>query len=159
MSSFETELRTHIRQLRGYARYLMADQHAAEDLLQDTLLKAWEHASAYTLGTNMASWLSVIMLNLFRSQRKTRIKYIFVTLDATTEKVSDLRQQEHRAELMLLDKLFEKLTEDDRTLLVESAVGDEAYTVLARRRNVSVGAVKSRVIRARAKIKRLQSAA
>ena len=60
----------HIPQLRRYARALTRDYTAAEDLVQDTLERAWRRIGLWRLGSDLRAWLFTIMHNLYVNQLK-----------------------------------------------------------------------------------------
>jgi RNA polymerase sigma-70 factor (ECF subfamily) len=60
-ADFKTEMVALIPNLRGFARGLCGDATFAEDLAQDTLIKAWNSRTSYTPGTNLRGWLSMIL--------------------------------------------------------------------------------------------------
>ena len=64
------ELLDHVRALRAYARSLCGNPTEADDLTQETLLRALNSASQYQPGTHMKSWLFTIMRNRFYTNRK-----------------------------------------------------------------------------------------
>ena len=65
---FKTELLKQLPALRAFARSLCGDPARADDLTQDTLLKAWANKQSFTPGTNMKAWLFTILRNGFYSE-------------------------------------------------------------------------------------------
>ena len=69
----QEELVGHVPALRAFARSLANDASHADDLVQETVLKAWSNLDSYTEGTNMRAWLFTILRNTFYSEfRKFR---------------------------------------------------------------------------------------
>ncbi|MDG2531573.1 sigma factor [Caulobacter endophyticus] len=66
--AFKAELVEVLPRLRAFARSLAGDAHAADDLVQDTLLKAWNARESYVVGTNMKAWAFMILRNQFYHQ-------------------------------------------------------------------------------------------
>src|SRR4030081_2867919 len=67
---FKTELLGLVPFLRAFARSLTGNQEAADDLAQETLVKAWQSRASFIPGTNLKSWLFTILRNQFYSDRR-----------------------------------------------------------------------------------------
>ena len=67
---FKTELLSLVPFLRAFARSLTGNQEAADDLAQETLVKAWQSRSSFIPGTNLKAWLFTILRNQFYSDRR-----------------------------------------------------------------------------------------
>src|SRR3954468_19536067 len=67
---FKTELLGLVPFLRAFARSLTGNQEAADDLAQETLVKAWQSRSTFIPGTNLKAWLFTILRNQFYSNRR-----------------------------------------------------------------------------------------
>ena len=67
---FKTELLGLVPFLRAFARSLTGNQEAADDLAQETLVKAWQSRSSFIPGTNLKAWLFTILRNQFYSDRR-----------------------------------------------------------------------------------------
>src|SRR5690348_9171197 len=68
-------------ELRRYARNLTRNSADAEDLLQDTLLRAYTKFHLWQPGTNIAGWLSVVMKRVFLSQCERRTRYVAMPIE------------------------------------------------------------------------------
>jgi RNA polymerase sigma-70 factor (ECF subfamily) len=62
---FKTELLSLVPFLRAFARSLTGNQEAADDLAQETLVKAWQSRASFIPGTNLKAWLFTILRNQF----------------------------------------------------------------------------------------------
>ena len=62
----------HIPRLRRYARALAGDRHSADDLVQDTLERAWTKFHLWRPGSDLRAWLFAIMHNVFVNQMRSR---------------------------------------------------------------------------------------
>ena len=72
---FKTQLALVIPQLRAFGRSLSGNRDTADDLVQETLLKAWTARDRFGAGTNMRAWTFIILRNLYLSQmRRTRFR-------------------------------------------------------------------------------------
>ena len=72
---FKTQLAQVIPHLRAFGRSLSGSRDLADDLVQETLLKAWAARKRFQAGTNMRAWTFIILRNLYLSQmRRARFK-------------------------------------------------------------------------------------
>ena len=69
-TDFKAELAQVIPQLRAFGRALSGNRDLADDLVQETLMKAWAARSRCQAGTNMRAWTFIILRNLFLSQMR-----------------------------------------------------------------------------------------
>jgi RNA polymerase sigma-70 factor (ECF subfamily) len=68
---FAAQLEARIPQLRGYAYTLVKNRDLADDLVQDTLLRAWASRSIFVPGTNLKAWMFTILRNRFLDYLRT----------------------------------------------------------------------------------------
>src|SRR3546814_11723218 len=74
-SDFKRELAAVIPHLRAFGRSLSGNRDVADDLVQETLLKAWAARSRFQAGTNMRAWTFIILRNHYLSQmRRSRFR-------------------------------------------------------------------------------------
>ena len=66
--TFSTQLLALVPSLRAFDMSLLGNRDRADDLTQDTILKAWTHMDSFKEGTNLRAWLFTIMRNSFISQ-------------------------------------------------------------------------------------------
>jgi len=66
--TFSTQLIALVPNLRAFGMSLLGNRDRADDLTQDTILKAWTHMDSFKEGTNLRAWLFTIMRNSFISQ-------------------------------------------------------------------------------------------
>ncbi len=121
-SRFEAEALEHMDALYGLALRMTRNERDAEDLVQDTCLKAYQHFDKYTSGTNCKAWMFKILTNTFinRYRRKQRQKTVF----AEDMEVSPIERLPARSENPL-DRPV-----DDQTELFERLFGDEVTKAL-----------------------------
>jgi RNA polymerase sigma-70 factor, ECF subfamily len=74
MNSFQDQLVEQLPHLRSYARLLARDRQWADDLVQETAVRALSNAHQFTLGTNMRAWLSMILRNQFYNDLRYRAR-------------------------------------------------------------------------------------
>ncbi len=159
---FEREFMPLIDDLYNYAFRFVRGEAEANDLVQDTMLKAWTSITSYRAGTNAKAWLFTILKNLFindyrkRSRRGKQVDY---------EEVITYRDGETNANLMgyldmryeLYDQLLEdemmvaldQLPDDFKEVLLLADRDDWKYEEIAEFQEVPIGTVRSRLFRAR----------
>ncbi len=150
-NEFESVAMPHSRSLLRVARRLATDPAVAEDLVQETLLRAWRSFDQFERGTNARAWLFRILFNAFYAQgRKARSSPVLVSLDPLGPDVP----VRGPADFSLLDsaalsRAFDGLSEEHQTVLllgvVEGFTCREAADIL----EVPIGTVMSRLSRAR----------
>lgn len=155
------DLLAAIPRLRRYARVLTGEASRADDLVQDTLARAWEKRAMWQAGTDLRAWLFTVMHNVFMNQRAlARRDARNVTLDSDDEHRDAWQfavqpgQQAH-VELKETLALFGRLPADQREVLVLAAVEEMRYEEIAAVLDIPVGTVMSRLSRAREKLRRI----
>ena len=71
-STLRDQLVAEIGSLRAFAVSLCGDKERADDLVQETLFKAWNHLESFKEGTNLKAWLFTILRNTYFSERRKR---------------------------------------------------------------------------------------
>lgn len=147
---FYTELEHITPHLRAFARTLCGCRERADDLAQETLLKAWAARESYRAGTNFKAWTFTILRNQFYSEaRRARFTGEY-DQDMAERTLSGHGNQEHAVELTDVLRALETLPAANREALILAAVGDLAYEEIAEICDIALGTVKSRICRARA---------
>jgi RNA polymerase sigma-70 factor (ECF subfamily) len=155
------ELLAAIPRLRRYARVLSGDAHRADDLVQDTLARAWEKRALWQAGSDLRAWLFTIMHNVFVNQRAlARRDARNVSLDGDPEggeawQIPVRAPQFGRVELLELMQQVGRLPSDQREVLLLAAVEELRYEEIAAVLSIPVGTVMSRLSRAREKLRRM----
>jgi RNA polymerase sigma factor (sigma-70 family) len=142
----------HAQGLLRFALRLRLPRPTAEDLVQETLLRAWRAFSQFETGTNSKAWLFRILLNAFYEQgRRLKTSPETVPMKERGESSQVLEQLEVR-------QAMDALPEEQRTALmlsvVEGFTGSETAQILS----VPIGTVVSRVSRARQSLREKLSA-
>ena len=147
---FKVELAQVIPHLRAFGRSLSGSRDLADDLVQETLLKAWAARERFQAGTNMRAWTFIILRNLFLSQmRRARFKGEWD--DFTAGKLlAAPAGQDRQVELSDLQRALLQLPQAQREALILVGAGGFAYEEAAAICNCAVGTIKSRVARGRA---------
>lgn len=149
------QLVSHLPALRAFALSLTREGAAADDLVQDTIVKAWTNMDKFQTGTNLRAWLFTILRNTFYSaRRKTRREV------SDTDGIHAARQAtrpDHDGRLALKDfrVAFQKLPDEQREALILVGASGFSYEEAANMTGVAVGTVKSRANRGRRKLTEL----
>ena len=146
---FRTQLAAVIPQLRAFGRSLSGNRDAGDDLVQETLLKAWAARDRYEAGTNLRAWTFIILRNLFLSQmRRNRFRGEWDDLIADKVLSAPASQDKH-VELGDVQRALQYLPETQREALILVGAGGFSYEDAAEICGVAVGTIKSRVARGR----------
>lgn len=146
---FKTLLAGVIPHLRAYGRSLSGNPDLADDLTQDTMVKAWASRDRFERGTSIKAWTFVILRNTFLSQmrrNKFRGEYDEVTVERT---LSTPASQEDSGEMADLQRALMELPQDQREALILVGAGGLSYEEAASICDCALGTMKSRVSRAR----------
>ena len=149
-TEFKTQLAQVIPHLRAFGRSLSGSRDLADDLVQETLLKAWAARDRFQAGTNMRAWTFIILRNLFLSQmRRARFKGEWD--DFTADRLLAMPAgQDRQIDLSDLQRGLLQLPQAQREALILVGAGGFAYEEAASICNCAVGTIKSRVARGRA---------
>jgi RNA polymerase sigma-70 factor (ECF subfamily) len=155
----QPELVAAIPRLRRYARVLTGESSRADDLVQETLARAWEKRRLWAAGTDLRAWLFTIMHNVFVNQRATsRRDSMHVSLDdednGVSRELSVRSNQASRVELAEVVRELSRLPTEQREVLVLAAVEELRYEEIATALAIPIGTVMSRLSRAREKLRR-----
>lgn len=154
---FKEELTRVIPHLRAFGRSLSGNRDLADDLVQETLLKAWGARARFQAGTNMRAWTFIILRNLFLSQmRRARFKGDWDELTASRVLAAPAGQ-EHHVELGDMQRALLHLPQPQREALILVGAGGFAYEEAAEICGCAVGTIKSRVARGRVALEALLS--
>lgn len=143
------ELVEHLPAMRAFAISLTRNSATADDMVQDTLVKAWTNIEKFQQGTNMRAWLFTILRNTFYSSRRK-----------TKREVSDIDgvhtnglavKPDHDGHLQMKDfrDAFAQLSDEQREVLLLVGASGFSYEEAAEMCGVAVGTIKSRTNRAR----------
>ena len=148
---FERVAMPHSPSLLRVARQLARDAPAAEDLVQDTLLRAWRSFDQFQTGTNAKAWLFRIMFNRFRAvRRKVRGRAVTVSLDqAGAEPNGPGEPGLALNEMAAITQALAALSPEHRTVLLLGVVEGFSCRELAEILSIPIGTVMSRLSRAR----------
>jgi RNA polymerase sigma-70 factor (ECF subfamily) len=135
--------------LRAFARSLCGNPEMADDLAQETLVKAWQAREMFAPGTNLKAWLFTILRNQFYSDRRRAWRQAPWDQDAAERIPGSAGEQTWAAELSDTARALTSLSDEQREALILVGAGGFSYEDAAAICHCAVGTVKSRVARAR----------
>jgi len=154
-ADFKDQLAQVIPHLRAFGRSLSGSRDLADDLVQETLLKAWAARKRFQAGTNMRAWTFIILRNLFLSQmRRARFKGEWDEITASKILAAPASQDKH-IELGDMQRALMHLPQPQREALILVGAGGFAYEEAAEICGCAVGTIKSRVARGRVALESL----
>ena len=154
-ADFKDQLAAVIPHLRAFGRSLSGSRDLADDLVQETLLKAWAARLRFQAGTNMRAWTFIILRNLFLSQmRRARFKGEWDDITAAKILAAPASQDRH-IELGDMQRALMHLPQPQREALILVGAGGFAYEEAADICGCAVGTIKSRVARGRVALEAL----
>lgn len=158
---FNEEIIPHLDALYNFGLRLTSDPNDAEDLVQDTIVKAYRFFSSYEKGTNAKAWLFRILKNSYinnyrkKSKKPQEVDYdevatFYETIRAERTETSDLEDKMFR-ELIDDDisNALDEIPEDFRTVVLLCDVEDFTYEEIANMLDVPIGTIRSRLHRGR----------
>src|SRR5688572_4639680 len=154
---FAREALTYVDSLYGTALRLTRRPADAEDLVQETFLKAFRAAAQFEPGTNLKAWLFTILHNTFRNIRRHDVRNPIDVDSETVEQAADLVGLEHTPEQLLtratldadLQAALDALPDAFRQAVWLRDVEEFSYAEIARMLGVPIGTVMSRISRGR----------
>jgi RNA polymerase sigma-70 factor (ECF subfamily) len=146
-----------VPRLRAFAISLCGNVDRADDLVQETLLRALSHIDQFEPGTNMSAWLFTILRNLFRSEYRKRRREVEDDDGSYAESLKSQPEQTGRLEFRELPGALAKLPADQREALILVGASGLSYEEAAAICRCPIGTIKSRVNRARGRLAELLS--
>jgi RNA polymerase sigma-70 factor (ECF subfamily) len=149
------DLVAHIPAPRAFARSLCGNRNVADDLVQDTLVKAWTKIDQYATGTNLRALLFTILRNTFYSLQRKRKREVADPDGIFAASLCDAPTHDARLAFREFRAAFHKLSAEHREVLTLVGVSGLSCEEAADIMGVAVGTVKSRANRARARLAEL----
>ena len=135
--------------LRAFAISLTGNVEHADDLVQETVLKAWAASDSFRPGTNLKAWLFTILRNHNSTQFRKRRREVEDVDGAMAANLASKAEQEGHVALMEMQEALVKLPEDQREAVLLVGAAGFSYEDVAEMCGVAVGTIKSRVSRGR----------
>ncbi|MBZ0090866.1 MAG: RNA polymerase sigma factor [Sulfuricellaceae bacterium] len=158
MERIDHLIEEQIPRLRRYARALTGDGCRADDLVQDTLERAWGRLNLWRRGSDIRAWLFTIMHNVYVNEvRKSRAAGFSVELDDEALQVSVRASQEDALVLRDLTAALRSLPFEQREVLLLAGLEQMPYKEIANVLNIPSGTVMSRLARGRERLRELMA--
>jgi RNA polymerase sigma-70 factor (ECF subfamily) len=166
VEAFETLIAGHLATVRRFARAFTRDDHDADDLAQEALVKAYRSVRQYRPGAAFSTWLYAIVRNAFLDGARSRlgrerrhVEPLASAADATDDGAiaPDTRLQGEDDRRLVWDGL-RRLPVEFRTALVLCDIEGLSYEEAAEVERIPIGTVRSRVSRGRAQLRKILSA-
>lgn len=149
----EDEIVACIPSLRRYARGLASEREHADDLVQDTLERAWSKFPMWQRRGDARAWMFGIMHNLFIDRVRSQRSKPEDSVGDDLPEVPDRATQSDRLEVRDLDRLLQRLPTEQREVLLLVGVEELSYLDVAKALGVPIGTVMSRLSRARERLR------
>ncbi|MBV9286699.1 MAG: sigma-70 family RNA polymerase sigma factor [Hyphomicrobiales bacterium] len=151
-TSFKDELIAEIKNLRAFAISLSGSVSLADDLVQETLLRAWSKSDKFQPGTSLRAWLFTILRNIYYSNYRKRAREVQDSEGAYARRLIVSGDQESHLDLEDFRKALAKLPAEQREVLTLVGASGLSYEEAAAICDVEIGTIKSRLSRARSKL-------
>lgn len=145
----------HLPALRAFALSLARNGAAADDLVQDTILKAWTNIEKFEPGTNLRAWLFTILRNTFYSSRRKVSREVADVDGIHAARLSQKPDHDGRLAMTDFQAAFAKLPDEQREALILVGASGFSYEEAAGMCACAVGTIKSRANRGRRKLSEL----
>src|SRR5450755_2238714 len=155
--SLRDDILASVPSLRAFAISLSGNGDRADDLVQETLLRALANIDSFQPGTNMAAWLFTILRNHCRSEYRKRRREVEDGEGRYAETLKTQPEQYGHVEFREFREALAKLPSDQREALVLVGASGFSYEEAAHICECAVGTIKSRVNRARTRLAELMS--
>lgn len=143
--------------LRAFAISLCGNADRADDLVQETLIRALANINSFEPGTNMSAWLITILRNLYRSEYRKRRREVEDATGGYAERLRSLPEQEGHVEMLEFHAALAKLPTEQREALILIGALGFSHEEVANICGCAIGTIKSRVNRARSHLADLLS--
>ncbi len=156
-SPLRDDLVAAIPNMRAFAISLCGNRDRADDLVQEALVKAWNHLNSFEVGTNLKAWLFTILRNAYFSELRKTKREVSDSDGVMAARVAIPAEQHAHLDLKDLSYALAKLPADQREALILVGAEGFSYEDAASISGCAVGTVKSRVNRARTKLAELMA--
>ena len=143
------ELVEHLPAMRAFAISLTRNSSVADDMVQDTLVKAWTNIEKFKAGTNMRAWLFTILRNTYYSNRRKSKREVADVDGVITENLAEKPAHDGHMQMADFRRALAKLSDEQREALLLVGASGFSYEEAAGMCGVAVGTIKSRINRAR----------
>jgi RNA polymerase sigma-70 factor (ECF subfamily) len=145
----------HLSALRAFALSLTRNGSSADDLVQDTIVRAWTSFDRFEAGTNLRAWLFTIQRNLFYSSRRRAVREVPDPDGLFSAGLAEKPAHDGRLALRDFAAAFSLLPVEQREALILVGASGFSYEEAAETCGVAVGTIKSRANRGRKRLAEL----
>jgi RNA polymerase sigma-70 factor (ECF subfamily) len=154
MTPDDQQLLSWVPRLRRYARALAGNRDDADDLVQDTLERAWAKSALWRGVADMRGWLFSIMHNLHVDGVR-RPRLATQSIDDDTPEIAMAPAQGERLAVLDLQAALDQLPVEQKEIVLLVALEDMAYADVAKALGIPIGTVMSRLSRGRERLRAL----
>ncbi|MDF1633567.1 RNA polymerase sigma factor [Mycoplana sp. MJR14] len=154
-NTFKRELLSILPSLRAFAISLVGRHHEADDLVQDTIMKAWAKQDQFEMGTNMKAWLFTILRNELYSKLRKRGREVQDSDGVLTANLAQHPAQYGKLDMQDFRRALEQLPDEQREAIILVGASGFSYEEAAEISGCALGTIKSRVNRARQKLQEI----
>jgi len=156
-SQITADLLSVIPNLRAFAVSLCGNIDRADDLVQETLVKAWSNIGSFVEGTNLRAWLFTILRNIYYSEYRKRRREVADPDGTFAAKLATAPAQSGHMDLLDFRAALQQLPSDQREALILIGASGLSYEEAAGICGSAIGTMKSRVNRARSRLAEMLS--
>jgi RNA polymerase sigma-70 factor (ECF subfamily) len=156
-SQITADLLSVIPNLRAFAVSLCGNLDRADDLVQETLVKAWGNIGGFVEGTNLRAWLFTILRNIYYSEYRKRRREVADPDGVFAAKLATAPAQSGHMDLLDFRTALQQLPGDQREALILIGASGLSYEEAAGVCGCAIGTMKSRVNRARSRLAEMLS--
>jgi RNA polymerase sigma-70 factor, ECF subfamily len=156
-SQITADLLSVIPNLRAFAVSLCGNLDRADDLVQETLVKAWSNIDTFVEGTNLRAWLFTILRNIYYSEYRKRRREVADPEGTFAAKLATAPAQSGHMDLLDFRAALQQLPSDQREALILIGASGLSYEEAAGICGCAIGTMKSRVNRARSHLAEMLS--
>ncbi len=158
MTNFDSLIEEHIPRLRRYARALAGDRARADDLVQDTLERAWGKFHLWRRGSDLRAWLFSIMHNVYvNSVRKNSTAPMLLPLEDDALDVPVRAAQDDGLQVRDVHAALGCLPQEQREVLLLVGLEEMRYEEVAKVLDIPLGTVMSRLSRGRERLRQIMA--
>lgn len=150
--TFKQAMLAALPSLRAFALSLSGRPDRADDLVQETVMKAWAKQDDFRLGTNMQAWLVTILRNSYYTQMRKRGREVQDSEGTFTSRLSVAPSHDGVMDMADFRRALNDLPADQREALLLVGASGFSYEEAAEICGCAIGTVKSRVSRARTRL-------
>ncbi len=154
-ATFSDDVIQNLSHLQNFARRLARNRSVADDLVQDTVLRALTHADQFQAGTNLRAWLTTILRNTYMNEKRREKRFPSTEIDMEAILPAAHGEQEWHLRMREVEARFATLPLVQREALILVGAQGYSYERAAEIAGCAVGTMKSRASRARRQLEEL----